>query len=113
MIKNQKRILQFCCKHYRDTFCIKTSDLEPLNLPKQEIYTCCKNLYEEGYLTRYSSGADGSVFFQLDYKGRHYREINKEKIRLFLLQSIFTPIIVSLVTTLITLCIKALLLGQL
>ena len=109
MTKNQKKILCFCCKHYRDTFCIKTKDLDPLNLPKEEIYTCCKNLYEENYLTRYSATADQSVFFQLDHKGKHYSEINREKLRSFLLQSILTPIVVSLITTLITLLIKELL----
>ena len=109
MTRNQKRMLRFCCKHYRDTFCIKTEDLDPLNLPKEEIYTCCKNLYEENYLTRYSSAANHSVFFQLDHKGKHYREINMEELRSFLLRSILTPVLVSLITTLIMLFIKELL----
>lgn len=106
MIKNQKKILRFCCKHYRDNFCIRTKDLDPLKLPKEEIYTCCKNLYEENYLTRYSATADHSVFFQLDHKGKHYREINREELRSFMLRSVFTPILVSLITTLIMLFIK-------
>lgn len=104
MTKNEKKILKYCNKNFREKFNITTHDLSPyLDLSNEEIYTCCKHLYEEKYITRFRPAASHFVNFQLDHNGKHYREIHRQDVTSFLLRSILTPIIVSIVTTLITL----------
>lgn len=70
---------------------------------KGEINSILKQLESDGYLV--FSGTK----FSLTQKGLHPYQFQWETLKSFLVKSVLVPILVSLATTLITLCITALL----
>lgn len=67
-----------------------------------EIRGILNQLESDGYLSYYS----GNIFF-LTQKGLHPYQFQWEACKSFLFKSILVPILVSLATTIITLCIQA------
>ncbi len=78
-----------------------------LNRYEGELKSIIQTLIENGYLE-----APYKNTFQLTHKGLHYNEYKFEEIKSFMLRSIFTPIVVSFTTTLLTLLLTWLLSGQ-
>lgn len=96
-----------------DTYCIclyedtdKTYDYTKY---KGEINSIIKQLVSDGYMEY----AFNEFHFTLTQRGLHPYRFQWENIKIFLLQSIFVPIVVSIATTLITLLITSLLQGWL
>ena len=76
--------------------------------PIESIYATARYLSSEGYLE--IAKMNGSHFgVVLTEKALHPYEFSWVRIKSFLFTSIFTPVVVSIATTLLTLCIKALL----
>ncbi len=73
----------------------------------KQIHGIIQYLVDEGYLVY--AYENNTYHFQLTHNGLNYQQIHWLKIRDFLIHSIFTPIIVSLVTTLLTLLVQWLL----
>lgn len=68
-----------------------------------EYPTLIDELAKQGYISMTQFG------FQLTHKGIHPYEVTLDELKKFLFHSVFIPVLVSVATTLLTLCIKALL----
>lgn len=110
MTKTEKKLLKCCNKHFTTGERITTQLLAgKIKLTQQEIKLCAEYLYQKGYVTNLDVFIGGNVGFTLTHLGRHYREIQWEKVKHFLFESIFVPIVVSMATTLLTLLVQWLL----
>lgn len=87
---------------YGKKFTEETGKGEYINCSKYrgELKAIIQCLVDDGYLEE-----PYAYTFQLTHKGLHYKEYQFEEIKLFLLRSILTPIVVSMATTLLTLWI--------
>ena len=110
LIQFEKKILKICNTEFKSgeniTF-FKLSQHMPGTSPKG-ILDCCESLRKKGYFLL-SPQKNGDVIVELTFEGTHYRQIRYTEVKDFLLKSVFVPIVVSAVTTLVTLWLKSLL----
>lgn len=78
------------------------------NIQDEDLRGCIEALERDGYLTIVQTIGDKGVNIRvsLTHKGRHYQEYRRSEIKEFLLKSVLTPIIVSIITTFITLWVS-------
>ena len=103
LTKMERKILKCCNKKCNPTDIISTCDIQKnlKDLSINEIATCCNHLNENGYFDLYSISLANDVKLHLNYKGMHYQELNINRIKSFIFQSVIVPIFVSLVTSVI------------
>ena len=100
MTNMEKKILKCCNKNFTDGERITTQLLDTnTKLTKQQIKLCVEYLNQKGYMRNLDIFAGGNVSFELTYLGRHYKEIQFEKVKHFLFTSIAVPVFVSLLTS--------------
>lgn len=95
---NKNKITILSTHSFNDKFYKKTS--------KAETMLICESLEKKGYLTIYQ-GSDSGYPFVLTYEGKHYSEISRLKIKSFFLESVLVPIVISLITALVTILLTS------
>jgi len=75
-------------------------------MPADELRMFCRRLNSEGYLDNFSENLGGSFIASLSTTGRHWQDYRVAVIKKFILESVFTPIAVAFITTLITLWLR-------
>lgn len=83
-----------------DNIYLKTSKYTESQINDSINYMC-----EEGYITS-SYDFKGNVDISIEYKGLHYKDFSRMEFKRFIMKSILTPIIVSIITTLLSLWFK-------
>lgn len=105
LTKLQKRILSAAGKIdvSGDYPFIRSTDLEKSfpDVPHNLLILACEDLSANGYIQNFSVDMAGEFLFQSSYPGASWREQQRLKIEHFILTSIFTPIAVSVITTLL------------
>lgn len=100
---NERKILSVVFKYYKKNSLISKNELtQKLKLDKKDISLLCQSLCKKGYLT--SVGTDYNP--KITAKGIDYFSAEITNSFETMLKSIFCPIIVSFITTLITLLLK-------
>lgn len=104
LTKLERNILKYSNKLHQANACISSEKLLPLlkDVDSGNFLLACKQLDRNGYFEYYSQTLSGRVDFFLSYKGLAYKEHSTLEIKSFLMRSVITPIIVALITTLIT-----------
>lgn len=103
LTKYEKTILKHCNEKFNPDIDISSEKLSALmpQLSPFHFYQCCKELSAKGYFEDFTTYISGDFSFSLTYKGRHYKEISLIELKEFTLKSIFVPVVVSLLTTVI------------
>lgn len=102
MTKLEKQFLNCCINNFADRSLIGSDDLlKHLNEPLINLQRCAEHLEEKGYIKNLHVQKRIRFNFQLTYPGTVYREMRLENIKDFLLKSIFVPIAVSVIASLI------------
>ena len=84
--------------------CVTSERILPLiRVDQGDFLLACNQLDRGGYFEHYSQTLGGKVQFFLSYKGRTYVENRRLEAKSFIIRSIFTPIVVSAITAIITL----------
>lgn len=111
LTKLEKQVLDICNNKLNPNELISSLKIEPYlsDIAPVDLYRCCKSLNSNGYFDHFSVGISGECLMALSHQGRHYKEISRIKVKSFLLRSVLVPIVVSCITTLITLLVRALL----
>ena len=78
-----------------------------LNTPTEQLRACIRYLYHNGYLEYQKTTNGQSVGFYLSHVGYNYRQFRLLKFEDFLLRSVFTPIAISVITTVVTIFISS------
>lgn len=99
--------IRFLCKEDE-----KTSTLDIVVYLKRRIYDedlrgCIRLLEDEGYIVIVEE-TNAYIRVTPTHKGRHFDEYERSEYKEFFMKSIFTPILVALITTLITLWLNGL-----
>ena len=104
-------ILRTATKRLDPDIVITTEDLQRAGVPlsTHDIRLVCEIMNAEGLFSTYSEALDETVDFVLSFKGKYYKQVWHATLKAFLLESIATPIVVSVLTTFITLSITGLL----
>lgn len=93
-------------------FCDAFFDSEEISehsgVAEKDVERCFLYLYDQGYILPRSDECGNVCEYSLTQQGRHFEEFQKIERLEFLKKSIFCPIVVSMLTTLITLWIKSL-----
>ena len=110
--RNSKKFLKFLRKHnpdYHDT--VYTYDFIEHTYPGKYEHTLItiRYLTEEGFLKVSTFGAGSELGVVLTEKAMHPHEFTWEKAKKLIFESIFLPIVVSAVTSLVTLWLQGLL----
>lgn len=104
LTRYERKLLKYCSKHkYQSHF--ETNKFEPKfyeTFNQNEIKSVCESLKSKDYIGEMSLTIYQDVRFNLSHKGVHYKEVSWLEIKEFLTKSIITPIIVSLITSLVT-----------
>ena len=122
MDKLSKRILRYMVKHgksvayscsisddWNDYANTSLSDLAAdIKSDEDTVLAAVEYLADEGnkyleYCNVESSQGAIPIGFRLTHRGLHYKAIQREAVQEFIMQSIFTPIVVSAITALMTL----------
>lgn len=104
LTRYERKLLKYCSK-FKDEYLYESYKFESCffkSCPRNEVKEVCASLKEKGYIEEMNTNMVGDVQFFLSHKGRHYKEVSFLEIKEFLTKSIITPIIVSLITSLIT-----------
>ena len=102
MTKLEKQFLDCCITHYLDRSIIGSDDLlKYVDVPLSSLQRCAERLEANGYIKNLHIHTRLRFNFQLTYEGTVYNEIRIEKIKDFLLKSVFVPIAVSVIASLI------------
>lgn len=110
MTKLERQFLNCCNKYFSDRSLIGNKDLSRHILVSSLMLSkCAERLNENGYIKNLHKFKFYAFNFQLTYKGLNYKEFKIVELKSFLFRSVFIPIAVSVVTTLITLWLKSLL----
>ena len=110
MTKLERQFLDCCNENFSERSLIGNEDIQryisvsPLMLSK-----CAERLNENGYIKNLHRFKFHAFNFQTTYKDLNYKKFKIEQLKNFLLRSVFTPVAVSVATTLITLWLKSLL----
>ena len=101
LTKLERKVLRSCNKCPLGV--LNTSDIQrhAPELSDSDIAQCCTHLDTAGYFEVFSLDMAGKAHLVLNYKGQHYREFSWNKIKEFILKSIFVPIGVSVITTIL------------
>lgn len=104
LTKMERKILSSCNKYPHDV--LDTSNIQKHcpHLTTFDIAECCTHLNEFGYFEFFSQDLNNEVRLLLNYRGRHYREISHLAIKEFMFKSLFVPILVSFITSLLLHC---------
>lgn len=111
LTKLEKQVLKICNTKFNPDSLILSSDIQPYfpDVHPSDLLSCCECLSDDKYLKTFRKYTDGGFGMTLNHFGKHYREVSWIKVKEFLLKSVLVPIVVSAVTTIVTLIIKALL----
>ncbi len=112
--RHSKKFLNFLLKSspdYADRVYTYTFIENNFNEPIESVFATVRYLEKLGYLEIATTSHSGTHFgVVLTETALHYKEFSRILVKEFFFKSIFTPILVSAVTTLLTLYIKSLLL---
>ncbi|MCB7304574.1 hypothetical protein NE683_12150 [Bariatricus massiliensis] len=102
MTKLEKRFLNCCIKNYINNSVIGSDDLL-LHLDSSLfiLQKCAEKLEQKGYIKNLHIQTRIRFNFQLTYEGIMYKEIRFKNHKDFILKSIFVPVVVSVITSLI------------
>ena len=109
LMKLERKFLKYCNKN-KELYMYNTHLFEEefyKSFPKFELRQVCESLSLKGYINILSQDMDGGVQFTLTYDGMHYRELSWLEIKSFLLESVLVPIVISLITAIITILITS------
>lgn len=102
MTKLEKQFLDCCINNFAENSIIGSDNLLPhLNVPLSKLERCAEHLEQKGYIKNLHIHKRLRFCFQLTYAGISYKEIRYENIKDFLLKSIFVPIAISVIASLI------------
>lgn len=102
MTNLEKQFLDCCVEYYSDCSSINSDDLlEHLNVPLLSLQRCAERLEQQGYIKKLLIRHNVRFTFQLTYEGAVRKEMHQERIKKFLLESLFVPIAVSIISSLI------------
>lgn len=105
---NSKRILKYCLKLSKNDF-VCTNDILSAHpkLKSKMVYKEMCFLVSEGFLEK-SEDIPSEYFLDahITYKGENYAEFQRIDLWIFIRNSIIVPIVVSIITTLMTLVLK-------
>ena len=104
LTKLERNILKHSNELHKTCSCIPSEKLLELlpGVGSDELLLACNQLDRNGYFEHYSPTLGGRADLWLSYKGLAYKETGRLEVKSFFLRSIITPIIVALITTLIT-----------
>lgn len=103
LTKNERRILKALQQYkYKSDYCYDDLKAHLGDLDEIHFEYCCEYMAEERNLLKIIGIADGKLFVRLTYVGFYYREFTHQRIKEFLLTSLFTPIAVSSIVAFIT-----------
>lgn len=100
---NQRKALKFLYKNYKeDTSVTKVILSKHLNLNYQETSQICKELHDKGFITFIGINYNPKI----NPKGIEYFSFETTSVLGIVFKSVICPVIVSLITTLLTLWLK-------
>lgn len=103
LTKNERRILKALQQYeYKSDFCYDDLKTHLGNLDEIRFEYCCEYMAENRNLLKIVGNTGGKLFVRLTYVGFFYKEFRYQRIKEFLLTSIFTPIAVSSIVAFIT-----------
>ena len=105
LTRYEQKLLKYCSKHNDEDNFYASVNIESdffKTFNQNELYEVCVSLHEKGYISEMDRNIVGDIQFSLSHNGMHYKEVSWLEIKDFLTKSIITPIIVSLITSLIT-----------
>lgn len=98
----EKQFLDCCINNFIDRTIIGSDDLtKHINKPLVELQKCAEHLEENGYIKNLHVQTRIRFNFQLTYEGISYKEMKWERRKQFLLTSVFVPIAVSVIASLV------------
>lgn len=98
----EKQFLDCCTKYYSDRSIIGSDDLlKYIDVPLISLQRCAERLEQHGYIKNLHIQHRLRFNFQLTYEGTVRREMCLEHIKDFLLKSLFVPVVVSVISSLI------------
>lgn len=98
----EKQFLDCCAKYYLERSVISSDDLlEYIDVPLISLQRCAERLEQHGYIKNLCIQYRRHFDFQLTYEGTVRREMRFEHIKDFLVKSIFVPVVVSVISSLI------------
>lgn len=102
MTKLEKQFLNCCINNYAEKSLIGSNDLlKHIDAPLIKLQRCAEHLEQKGYIKNLHIEQRIRFNFQLTYAGIAYKEFKSEHIKDFLLKSIFVPIAVSVIASLV------------
>lgn len=106
-----RKIAKYCymrCKNSQSIDVIKFEEIpNKVKISNQNIYICCSQLQEEGYISEYDCSDDYELGYLIPaYKIYNYREVRVSELFSFLRKSVLVPIIVAFLTALVTTLLK-------
>lgn len=102
MTNLEKQFLNCCIENYMDRSLIGSNDLlKHLDYPLIKLEKCAEYLEQKGFIKNLHVQTRIRFNFQLTYEGIMYKKMFLENVKDFLLKSIFVPIAVSVISSLI------------
>lgn len=102
MTNLEKQFLDCCTKNFADRSLIGSDDLlKHIDKPLIELQRCAEHLEKKGYIKNLHIQTRIRFNFQLTYPGTVRKEMFWENFKDFLLKSVFVPITVSVIASLI------------
>lgn len=102
MTNLEKQFLDCCTKNFADRSLIGSDDLlKHIDKPLIELQRCAEHLEKKGYIKNLHIQTRIRFNFQLTYPGTVRKEMFWENFKDFLLKSVFVPIAVSVIASLI------------
>lgn len=97
----------FLCKEAKETTTLDIGVYLHNRIQTEDLLGCLHQLKDDGFIEIISESGP-LLHVRPTHKGRHYKEYRRAAVIGFFMKSIFTPIIVAFVTTLITITLERL-----
>ena len=97
---NSLKLLKYCAQH--DDFMYDTDSIKIDGLSDQEIRNACEALIDKNYFKELGRSILNNIRFSATYKGKEYKTYIKLSIWEFVAKSFLIPVIVALVTSIIS-----------
>ena len=97
---NALKLLKYCAQH--DEFMYDTYKIKIDGLSNQEIRNACEALIDKNYFFERSRSMLNDIQFSATYKGKEYKTYIKLSIWEFVAKSFLIPVIVALVTSIVS-----------
>lgn len=104
LTKTEKKVLDYINEHYMVGTDVDTADIrEKTKLHPHEFDMTCQSLAKKGYFEGFFNNlARASYCFITTYKSSNYREIEQLEQREFIVKSILVPIIIGVLSSVLT-----------